>query len=102
LDALITGRFAPEGIDLAVRVGRQVINWGESTFISNGINVINPVDPARIRSPGVALRDALLPVLAAWTSVSITPHLTVESCYLFKFDPIDLMPVARISARVTW
>ncbi|MBD3871745.1 MAG: DUF1302 family protein, partial [Acidobacteria bacterium] len=27
-----------------VRVGQQVINWGESTFIQGGLSVINPVD----------------------------------------------------------
>jgi len=42
-----------------VRLGRQVISWGESTFIPNGINVINPIDVARLRTPGSELREAL-------------------------------------------
>ncbi|WP_147695278.1 DUF1302 domain-containing protein, partial [Vogesella mureinivorans] len=30
------------------RFGRQVVSWGESTFIQGGINVVNPVDVSRL------------------------------------------------------
>ena len=36
-----------------------MINWGESTFIQNGINVINPIDVTKFRIPGSELREAL-------------------------------------------
>jgi hypothetical protein len=35
----VTGNF---------RVGKQVVSWGESTFIQGGINAINPVDVSRL------------------------------------------------------
>ena len=44
LDHYITGKFDFGATPVTVRLGRQVISWGESTFIPNGINVINPVD----------------------------------------------------------
>lgn len=47
---------------LTVRFGEQVINWGESTFITNGMNIINPVDVSKLRSAGAQLREALLPL----------------------------------------
>jgi hypothetical protein len=34
----VTGNF---------RLGKQVVSWGESTFIQGGINAINPVDVSR-------------------------------------------------------
>ena len=34
-----------------IRLGRQVVSWGESTFIQNSINSINPVDVAALRPP---------------------------------------------------
>ena len=45
-----------------LRIGRQVLSWGESTFIPNGINSINPIDVAKLRTPGSELKEALLPV----------------------------------------
>lgn len=46
----------------SIRVGEQVLSWGESTFIQNGINVINPFDVSKLRTPGSRLQDALVPV----------------------------------------
>ena len=40
------------------RLGRQVVSWGESTFIQGGINVINPVDVSRLRVAGAELKEA--------------------------------------------
>ncbi|MDO9126649.1 MAG: DUF1302 family protein, partial [Parvibaculum sp.] len=37
LDAFVYGNFDAAGRPLSVRVGRQVINWGESVFITGGI-----------------------------------------------------------------
>ena len=34
-----------------IRLGRQVVSWGESTFIQNSINSINPIDVAALRPP---------------------------------------------------
>ena len=39
-----------------IRVGDQVLNWGESTFIQNGISVINPFDVSKLRVPGAELK----------------------------------------------
>ena len=58
LDGFVGGTFEPGGGGHTVRVraGRQVINWGESTFIAGGINVVNPVDLAKLRIPGSELK----------------------------------------------
>src|SRR5438552_11615088 len=40
LDGFVSAAFEPMGHNLRMRAGRQVISWGESTFIANGINVI--------------------------------------------------------------
>ncbi len=62
LDAFIWSEFEPAGMPVLLRLGKQVMNWGESTFIQGGINAINPIDVAAIRLPGAELREALLPV----------------------------------------
>ena len=85
LDNYIAGKFEVASMPLTVRVGRQVISWGESTFIPNGINVINPIDVSRLRVPGAELREALLPVYAVDASIGLTDHVTLEAVWLMEF-----------------
>ena len=61
LDAFVWSRFDLGGMPTEIRIGEQVVSWGESTFIQGGINTINPVDVSAIRVPGAELREALLP-----------------------------------------
>jgi hypothetical protein len=65
LDAYLYGSFAVGNSDVQVRLGNQVINWGESIFIQ-GVNQINPVDVPAARRPGAELKEILLPVWAAY------------------------------------
>ena len=78
LDLYASGAFDLGDIPLDVRVGNQVLNWGESTFVPNGINVINPIDVSRLRTPGSELRDALVPVPMAYVAIEPVPDLSVE------------------------
>src|SRR5437764_1011414 len=82
--------FEPLDRILRVRAGRQVINWGESTFIAGGINVINPVDLAKLRTPGSELKEALLPTTGVWASQELTKSVTVEAFVLTNFDKIRI------------
>ena len=53
--------------DLQLRLGNQVINWGESVFIQ-GVNQINPIDVPAARRAGAELKEILLPVWAAYAN----------------------------------
>src|SRR4051794_24972796 len=44
LDAFVYAKFDMGDMASELRVGRQVVSWGESTFIQNGLNVINHFD----------------------------------------------------------
>ncbi|NMM27362.1 MAG: DUF1302 domain-containing protein [Glaciimonas sp.] len=44
-----------------VRVGNQVLNWGESLFLPGGLNQTNAVDIMRLSQPGTQLKEAVLP-----------------------------------------
>ena len=70
------------------RVGRQVVSWGESTFIQGGINVINPVDVSRLRVAGAELKEAFEGVNMLWGSIDLTPSLSVEALYMFEHREI--------------
>jgi len=75
------------GDTVTLRVGKQVINWGESTFIQGGIADINTFDIAKLRTPGADLKDAYIGTKAIDMSWSDN-NWTVEGFTLFKFDPI--------------
>jgi len=70
------------------RLGRQVVSWGESTFIQGGINVINPVDVSRLRVAGAELKEAFEGVNMLWGSIDLTPSLSLEALYMFEFKEI--------------
>jgi len=76
-----------------IRIGSQVLNWGESTFIQNGINVINPVDVTQLRVAGAELRDALLPIPAIDLNVAITDQLSVEGFYQLYWENTEVEPM---------
>ena len=92
LDAYATGNFKIGEAPAQLRIGQQVLSWGESTFIPNGINVINPVDVALLRTPGAELRDALKPIAMVSGSVSATESVTFEGFYEFDWKKVDIDP----------
>ena len=94
LDLFAGGRWDPagDGRMLSARIGRQVLNWGESTFIPNGINTINPIDLRRLRSPGSELRNALLPLNTFWMSQDMSQGFTLEGYYQFEWSPTRIDP----------
>ncbi|SIS95031.1 DUF1302 domain-containing protein [Neptunomonas antarctica] len=87
LDAYVYGYFDLGNMPLDVRLGRQVVNWGESTFIQGGINVINPFDVSAFRRPGSEIKEGLLPVNMAFASLGVTDNLSLEAFYQLSWEP---------------
>ena len=85
-----------------VRVGNMVLNWGESTFVPNGINVINPFDVSRLRTPGSELKEALVPVPMVSASVSPSDNLSVETFYQLKWKKTEIDPAASYFSTVDY
>ncbi len=80
------------GLPFDLRIGRQVLSLGESTFIPNGINVVNSADLSKLRVPGSELKEALLPVNMVKASIGLTPNLTLEPFWLLEFRRNELEP----------
>ncbi len=91
LDAYVWANFdLNEGKNpLSIRVGQQVVNWGESTLISHGINV-NPVDIDRLKAPGAELKEAFIPVGMLWASLGLTENMTLEGFYQYQWHETRL------------
>ncbi|MEN8718757.1 MAG: DUF1302 family protein [Oceanococcaceae bacterium] len=90
-DAYIS-TFIPIGErELAVRIGRQGLNWGESTALPlNSINTINPPDQRLQRTPGFDLGELFLPVAMATVSTNLSLNLSVEAFYQFEWRPAQI------------
>ncbi|MEQ5814517.1 DUF1302 domain-containing protein [Marinobacter sp. NFXS11] len=88
LDAYIFSDWYFGNVPVSLRYGKQVVSWGESTFIQGGINVINPVDVPAFRAPGSELKDALLPVEMFYMSAGITENVTIETFVQADWEPI--------------
>ncbi|MCO7198601.1 DUF1302 domain-containing protein [Pseudoalteromonas sp. OANN1] len=74
---------------LSVRLGQQVVNWGESTLISHGINV-NPVDIDRLKAPGSEVKEAFIPVGMLWASVVLSENVNLEGFYQYQWHETRL------------
>lgn len=86
LDAFFYADFDIGEMPLSVRIGDQVISWGESTLISHGISELNPVDIARLRAPGAELKEAFIPFGAVWASLGVTENFNVEAFYQYRWE----------------
>ena len=86
LDAFLYHNYNIADLPGSVRLGKQVISWGESTFIQNGINAVNPVDVSAFRRPGAEIKEGLIPVNMFYVSQSLTENLSAEAFYQLEWD----------------
>ena len=92
LDAFISGDYEINDMYLNLRAGNMVLNWGESTFIQNGINIVNPVEVSALRLAGSEIKEALKPLPMLNATLSVTEKLSFEGFYQFAFRHTDIEP----------
>jgi len=90
LDFYVSGDFNVGDLPLNVRLGKQVVNWGEATFILNGISSWNPFDVNAFRRPGAEIREGLLPVWGAYASLGLPYDLSLEAFYQLEYQELQL------------
>ena len=93
LDAYVYGNFEVAGRPLEIRIGNQVLSWGESLFYQGGVSSINTVDLNRLRAPGSDLKEAFLPAPMVRVSAEIFENLSIEAFYLLAWNYTQLDPV---------
>ena len=94
-DAFIWKNYAigaNDEVSGTIRFGKQVVSWGESTFIQNGINVVNPVDVSRLRVAGAELKEAFLPTNMLFASTKFSESVSMEAYYQFDWKPTEIDP----------
>ena len=86
LDAFIYHNYSIADEPGSVRFGKQVVSWGESTFIGGGINSVNPIDVAAFRRPGAEIKEGLIPVNMFYVSQTLTDNLSAEAFYQLDWE----------------
>ncbi|MFP4593606.1 DUF1302 family protein [uncultured Ralstonia sp.] len=76
-----------------VRLGNQVINWGESYFASGGINATNSIDIQKLLIPGTQLKQALLPAPMLSFASGLSHGVSTEGYYQFQWNGNRFPPV---------
>ncbi|MDO8290874.1 MAG: DUF1302 family protein [Parvibaculum sp.] len=90
LDFYVSSDWNIGELPLNVRAGKQVISWGESTFMLNGINTINPIDVGAFRRPGSEVKEGLVPVWAIDASIGLPFNLSLEAFYQLEWKGYDI------------
>ncbi len=72
---------------LSLRVGEQVVNWGESLFIQGGISTaMGPLDATKANAPGTALKDIFMPIGQVYGELAISDTLSLGAYYQYDWQ----------------
>lgn len=93
LEGYIYGGFDIGNRYLGLRVGRQVVNWGESTFIQHGLNSLISADTSQLRVPGWELEEVYIPAGMVIGSIGLTDNISLEAFYQFEWQATQIDPV---------
>ncbi|WP_157636864.1 DUF1302 domain-containing protein, partial [Burkholderia ubonensis] len=93
LDLWVQKDFTIGGRNAHVRLGNQVINWGESVFAQSGINTTNSLDTQKLLIPGTQLKQALLPAPMLSVAADLSHGFSTEAYYQFQWNGNRYPPV---------
>ena len=85
--------FATTAGHARVRVGNQVMNWGESQFLPYGVNQTNSIDFVAAAVPGQSLKQVILPASMLSVLADVSENLTLEAYYQFRWNKNQFAPV---------
>ncbi|MBA5603796.1 DUF1302 domain-containing protein [Duganella sp. FT3S] len=84
-DAYVSGEFDVAGKPLNVKLGKQVVNWGESAFIP-GINAMGAFDLTAAHRPGAQVKEILRPLPQLTANLGLGDGVSVEAFYQLKWE----------------
>ncbi len=93
LDLWVAKKFQIGDQSWRARLGNQVINWGESLFLTGGIDATNAIDFQKSLIPGTQIKEYVLPAPMLSVAGSVLPGLNVEAYYQFSWNKTLYPPV---------
>lgn len=76
-----------------IRVGNQVISWGESIFALGGINSTNALDLQKLMVPGTQLKEAVIPAPMVSFATGLGSGFNMEAYYQWDWNRNRVPPV---------
>ena len=91
LNLFAYGNFDIADTTLSLRVGNQVVAWGESLFFGNIAISQGVVDVTKANTPGAEVKDILLPQPQVSMNWGLTPRLSLLAYYQpqYEFNQLD-------------
>ena len=90
LDAYFYGRFPIFSQSFTFKLGRQLVNWGESTLnVINSINSANPVNANNFYRVGQQVEEVFQPIGMAFLSTDLFEGATIETFYQYEWKPLE-------------
>ncbi len=92
LDAYVFGTLPlPGERELQLKVGRQTVNWGESTIlVINSLNQINPPNVNNLFRVGFDLAEVFTPVGLVYGTFGVTESINFEAFYQLEWLPVEI------------
>lgn len=79
--------------EISLRLGNQMVQWGESMFFANIAGAQAPVDANKANLPGITVKDILLPVPQLSANLALNQNLNLMAYYQFKWAETEIPPV---------
>jgi len=93
-DLFVYGDLDLGGHLTSVRVGKQVVNWGESNIMGGGISsAINPEDLGKRTTPGTEVKERLLPQEMVYFNFGLSEYTSLEAYYIWNWRRTEFVPV---------
>ena len=94
LDVFLYSTIAlPGDRDISLRIGRQVISWGEALLSGGGLSMgINHVDAHIRNQPGLEIKELFLPNGAIFIQTAINDMIGLEAYVQYEWQPAFIDP----------
>ena len=83
--------FFPGGHDVDIRVGKQVIAWGEGLLIAGIGGVQSPIDASAAVAVGTEVKEVYIPTETVYFQAGLTENLGLGAYYQWKWEKTKLM-----------
>jgi hypothetical protein len=101
LDYYVARGFEIGDRSFNLKLGNQVLNWGESSLlVLNSLNSINPLDATRLRAPGFDVKELFRPVGMAVLTGDVVENVTLETFLQYQFKPFIVDPAGSFFSTV--
>jgi hypothetical protein len=93
LDHYVALTVPVAGVPVHFRIGDQVVDWSTTSYLRDGLNLINSFDLAAGLQPATLAMDRRTPQGMVWAAASLTEIIAVEGYYQYDWKPLVLPPV---------